>query len=66
MLALARGRLGNDPAITFSLADYTAEPLPANSDAIVSSLSIHHLEDERKHALSAAHPHRVTTRRPLH
>jgi tRNA (cmo5U34)-methyltransferase len=51
MLALARARLGNDPHITFSLADYTTEPLPANSDAIVSSLSIHHLEDERKHAL---------------
>ena len=31
--------------------DYTTEPLPANSDAIVSSLSIHHLEDDRKHAL---------------
>ena len=51
MLTLARGRLGNDPHITFSLADYTTEPLPPHSDAIVSSLSIHHLEDERKHAL---------------
>ena len=51
MLALARNRLGNDPAVTFSLADYTTEPLPPNSDAIVSSLSIHHLEDDRKRAL---------------
>jgi tRNA (cmo5U34)-methyltransferase len=51
MLALARNRIGGDPHITFLLADYTTEPLPANSDAIVSSLSIHHLEDERKHAL---------------
>lgn len=51
MLALARNRLGKDPHITFSLADYTAEPLPSHSDAIVSSLSIHHLEDDRKCAL---------------
>jgi tRNA (cmo5U34)-methyltransferase len=51
MLELARGRLGSDPQITFSLADYTAEPLPANCDAVVTSLSIHHLEDERKRAL---------------
>jgi tRNA (cmo5U34)-methyltransferase len=51
MLALARQRLGNDPQITYSLADYTTEPLPPNSDAIVSSLSIHHLEDHRKRAL---------------
>src|SRR5580704_8000933 len=51
MLALARGRLGSDPHITFSLADYTADPLPPHSDAIVSSLSIHHLEDDRKRAL---------------
>jgi len=51
MLALARQRLGDDPHIAYSLADYTTEPLPANSDAIVSSLSIHHLEDDRKRAL---------------
>jgi tRNA (cmo5U34)-methyltransferase len=51
MLALARNRLGQDPQITYSLADYTTEPLPAHSDAIVSSLSIHHLEDDRKRAL---------------
>jgi tRNA (cmo5U34)-methyltransferase len=51
MLALARQRLGDDPQITFSLTDYTTEPLPAHSDAIVSSLSIHHLEDDRKRAL---------------
>jgi tRNA (cmo5U34)-methyltransferase len=51
MLELARERLGSDPQITFLLADYTTRPLPANSDAVVTSLSIHHLEDERKRAL---------------
>jgi tRNA (cmo5U34)-methyltransferase len=51
MLALARQRLGDDPHITYTLADYTTEPLPSACDAIVSSLSIHHLEDERKRAI---------------
>jgi tRNA (cmo5U34)-methyltransferase len=50
MLDLARQRLGNDPHITYTLADYAAGPLPS-CDAVVSSLSIHHLEDERKCAL---------------
>lgn len=56
MLDLARQRLGSgtdDPAITYILADYTTEPLPSNCDAVVTSLSIHHLEDERKRALLA-------------
>ncbi len=61
MLALARNRLGQHPQITYSLADYTTEPLPANSDAIVSSLSIHHLEDDRKRALL---PHIYSALRP--
>ena len=51
MLTLARNRMGNDPHVIFSLADYTTDPLPPNSDAVISALSIHHLEDERKHAL---------------
>ncbi|HEX4155366.1 MAG TPA: methyltransferase domain-containing protein [Acidobacteriaceae bacterium] len=51
MLDLARQRLGDDPRIHYSLADYTTEPLPQSCDAIVSSLSIHHLEDDRKRAI---------------
>ncbi|HEY4011013.1 MAG TPA: methyltransferase domain-containing protein [Acidobacteriaceae bacterium] len=62
MLALARQRLDDNAAdITFKLADYTTEPLPGNADAIVSSLSIHHLEDERKRALL---PHVFEALRP--
>lgn len=62
MLALAQGRLKeNSTHIRFLLADYTTEPLPSNADAIVSSLSIHHLEDERKHALL---PHVFDALRP--
>lgn len=50
MLDLARRRLGAHPQITYTLADYTATPLPS-CDAVVSSFSIHHLEDDRKQAL---------------
>jgi tRNA (cmo5U34)-methyltransferase len=48
MLDLAKGRLGNDPGITWSQSDYAADPLPQNLCAVVSSLSIHHLDDADK------------------
>jgi tRNA (cmo5U34)-methyltransferase len=51
MLELAKARLGDDAQVTFTLADYTIETLPRDCDAIVTSLSIHHLEDERKRSL---------------
>ncbi len=51
MLALAKQRLGDDPNLTFSQADYTTEPLPQQQCAIVSSLSIHHLDNAGKRAL---------------
>lgn len=48
MLEIAKQRLDGDPLTTFEQADYTIAPLPVNLDAIVSSLSIHHLSDENK------------------
>jgi tRNA (cmo5U34)-methyltransferase len=51
MLDLARQRLGESPYVTYVLADYFVEPFLPECDAIVSSLSIHHLEDERKRDL---------------
>ena len=51
MLALARQRLGTSPRITYTLADYTTAPLPSACDAIVSALSIHHLDDPIKQAI---------------
>jgi tRNA (cmo5U34)-methyltransferase len=51
MLELAGTRLGNDPHITYQKADYLTEPLPETLCAVVSSLSIHHLDDNDKRAL---------------
>ncbi len=52
MLEAARERFAGDAAIELVKHDL-AEPLPAlgRFDAVVSSLAIHHLEHERKHAL---------------
>jgi tRNA (cmo5U34)-methyltransferase len=44
MIELARKRLADDSNVTFEVADYVTAPLGENYDAIVSALSIHHLE----------------------
>lgn len=48
MLDRARERLAGDANLTFTQADYATEPLPARVCAVVSSLSIHHLDDPGK------------------
>jgi tRNA (cmo5U34)-methyltransferase len=53
MLALARQRLAGDDNLSFHQADYLAEPLPQQLCAVVSSLSIHHLDDDGKRAIFA-------------
>ena len=55
MLELARNRLSPaealDPNLTFQPGDYTIASLPSSFDAIVSALSVHHLEDTAKQFL---------------
>jgi len=51
MLAIARRRLAGDDALTFHQADYAAAHWPGELCAVISSLSIHHLDDEAKHAV---------------
>jgi tRNA (cmo5U34)-methyltransferase len=53
MLARARERMGRDREVVYELADYTVAIQPRNYDAIVSALSIHHLEDAAKQVLFA-------------
>jgi tRNA (cmo5U34)-methyltransferase len=54
MLESARRRFGDDDRIELVQHDFT-NPLPdlGRFDAVVSSLAIHHLEDERKRSLYA-------------
>lgn len=53
MIDLARKRLAADTNVSYEVADYTSAPLGENYDAIVSALSIHHLEHPAKKALFA-------------
>lgn len=51
MLDLARQRLGEGPNLTYQRSNYATEPLPSGPCAVVSSLSIHHLDDPEKQAV---------------
>jgi tRNA (cmo5U34)-methyltransferase len=53
MLERARTRLAADTNVSFEVADYVTAALPQNQDAIVSALSIHHLDHAAKKALFA-------------
>lgn len=53
MLERARVRLAADTNVSFEVADYATVPLGDNYDAIVSALSIHHLDHPAKKALFA-------------
>jgi tRNA (cmo5U34)-methyltransferase len=48
MLDLARERMSGDANVTFHQADYLVDALPQEICAVVSSLSIHHLDDDGK------------------
>ena len=51
MLAKARERFEGDTRTTFEVADYSVAALQGRYNAVVSALSIHHLEDDAKRAL---------------
>jgi tRNA (cmo5U34)-methyltransferase len=53
MLDRARVRLATDTNVSFEVADYATVPLGDNYDAIVSALSIHHLDHAAKKTLFA-------------
>lgn len=53
MLAQARARFMGRHGVTYRCADYVAADWDGPYDAIVSALSIHHLEDEAKRCLFA-------------
>ncbi|WP_419871263.1 class I SAM-dependent methyltransferase [Candidatus Pristimantibacillus sp. PTI5] len=51
MLKEARVRFGNDPAFNYIAADYSNFPYTDKYDAVISSLSIHHLTHSAKREL---------------
>lgn len=51
MLKEAHSRFGDDPSVSYIAADYSSYPYTENYDAIISSLSIHHLSHPAKRDL---------------
>jgi tRNA (cmo5U34)-methyltransferase len=51
MLEKAKERLAKDSNVSYELADYVNAPLGEGYDAVVSALSIHHLDDATKKVL---------------
>ena len=52
MLAVARRRFADEPErFEFRVLDYAREPLPGEYEAVVSALSIHHLDGAEKRQL---------------
>ncbi len=51
MLDRAKQRFAEDQRITFKVADYSVAAFEGRYDAVVSALSIHHLEDKAKRSL---------------
>lgn len=54
MLAMARRRFDGRPGVDFVVADYSNYTPPVLCDLVISSLSIHHLEDDAKRRLYAS------------
>jgi tRNA (cmo5U34)-methyltransferase len=51
MLEKARTRFQDDTNVSFEVTDYTTAPITGTYDAIVSALSIHHIDDTSKRSL---------------
>ena len=51
MLARARERLGDDALLSWQTGDYLQAEFPTGLDAVVTALSVHHLDNDDKRAL---------------
>lgn len=54
MLNIARARFSGAPNVTIDIRDYAKELPESDFDAVISGLSIHHIEDDNKKELFSA------------